>query len=328
MLTYVLRRVALGLTVLLATLVAAFLLFFAGPADPAQAMCPEQRCSAERLVEIRANLGLDRPLAVQFSEYFGGLFVGRDFAFAGDVVHCSAPCLGMSFLTKRPVSEEIFSRFPATVLLALGTVIVFLTVGVSVGVITARARGTVLDRLLIGGSQVFGAIPYYVIALVFALYLTRIHGILPQSVPLSQGLLGFLAGLIAPCLLLGLVYSAGYARYTRSSMIEALSTDFVRTARSKGLPEVSVLRSHALRAAIGPVVTILGLDVAALLSGTLVTEKIFEIDGIGKLSIDALGRDDLPVIMGTVLVTAFLVVTLNLVVDVAYSFIDPRVRLS
>ena len=328
MLTYVLRRVALGLTVLLATLVAAFLLFFAGPADPAQAMCPEQRCSAERLVEIRANLGLDRPLAVQFSEYFGGLFVGRDFAFAGDVVHCSAPCLGMSFLTKRPVSEEIFSRFPATVLLALGTVIVFLAVGVSVGVITARARGTVLDRLLIGGSQVFGAIPYYVIALVFALYLTRIHGILPQSVPLSQGLLGFLAGLIAPCLLLGLVYSAGYARYTRSSMIEALSTDYVRTARSKGLPEVSVLRSHALRAAIGPVVTILGLDVAALLSGTLVTEKIFEIDGIGKLSIDALGRDDLPVIMGTVLVTAFLVVTLNLVVDVAYSFIDPRVRLS
>ncbi|GAA6526642.1 ABC transporter permease [Intrasporangium sp. DVR] len=328
MLTYVLRRIGLGLTVLLATLVAAFLLFFAGPADPAQAMCPEQRCSPERLTEIRENLGLDRPLAAQFTEYFGGLFVGRDFEFAGDVVHCSAPCLGVSFLTKRPVAEEIFTRFPATALLALGTVAVFLAVGITIGVVTARARGSALDRLLIGGSQAFGAIPYYVVALVFALYLTRIHGILPQAVPLSDGLPGFLAGLLAPCLILGLVYSAGYARYTRSSMIETLATDYVRTARSKGISEGRVLRTHALRGALGPVVTILGLDVAALLSGTLVTEKIFEIDGIGKLSIDALVRDDLPIIMGTVLVTAVLVVTMNLVVDIAYSLIDPRVRLS
>lgn len=328
MLTYILRRVGLGLTVLLATLVAAFLLFFAGPADPAQAMCPEQRCSTDRLNEIRANLGLERPLATQFTEYFSGLFVGRDFDFAGDVVHCSAPCLGMSFLTKRPVSEEIFSRFPATVLLTMGTVLVFLLVGVTIGVITATVRGTALDRFLIGGSQVFGAIPYYVVALIFALYTTRFYAIFPQATSMSGGVLAFLPGLVAPCLILGLVYSTGYARYTRNSMIETLSTDYVRTARSKGISERSVIGRHALRAALSPVVTILGLDVAALLSGTLITEKIFEIDGIGKLSIDALGRDDLPIIMGTVLVTAVLVVTMNLVVDIAYSFIDPRVRLS
>ncbi len=328
MLTYILRRIGLAFTVLMATLIAAFLLFFAGPADPAQAMCPEQRCTAERLAGIRANLGLDRSLPIQFSEYFTGLFVGRDFTFAGEQIHCSAPCLGMSFLTNRPVTEEIFTRFPATVLLTVGVIVVVLIVGVGIGVIAANVRGTPMDRLLIGGSQVFGAIPYYVVALIFALYMTRFNAFLPQARSMSDGVLNFLPGLIAPWIILGLVTSTGYTRYTRNSMIETLSMDYVRTARSKGISETKVIGKHALRAALSPIVTILGLDIAALLSGTLVTERIFEIDGIGKLSLDALGRDDLPIIMGTVLVTAVLVVTMNLIVDVVYSFIDPRVRLT
>ncbi|MEO7129941.1 MAG: ABC transporter permease [Dermatophilaceae bacterium] len=328
MLTYILRRIGLAFTVLMATLIAAFLLFFAGPADPAQAMCPEQRCTAERLAGIRANLGLDRSLPIQFSEYFTGLFVGRDFTFAGEQIHCSAPCLGMSFLTNRPVTEEIFTRFPATVLLTAGVIVVVLIVGVGIGVIAANVRGTPMDRLLIGGSQVFGAIPYYVVALIFALYMTRFNAFLPQARSMSDGVLNFLPGLIAPWIILGLVTSTGYTRYTRNSMIETLSMDYVRTARSKGISETKVIGKHALRAALSPIVTILGLDIAALLSGTLVTERIFEIDGIGKLSLDALGRDDLPIIMGTVLVTAVLVVTMNLIVDVVYSFIDPRVRLT
>ena len=328
MLTYILRRAALAISVILATLVASFLLFFAGPADPAQAMCPEQKCSDERLNAIRENLGLNRPLGAQFVEYFSGLFTGRDFTIAGDTVHCSAPCLGMSFLTNRPVTEEIFSRFPETILVTLGAVVIFLTVGVTIGVIAAVRRGTMADKVLVGSSQVFGSIPYYVLALIFALYTTRLYPIFPQAGSLSDGFFQYLPGLIAPWIILGLVYATGYTRYTRNSMIETLSMDYVRTARSKGISERRVVAGHALRAAMSPVVTILGMDVAALLTGTLITEQIFEIDGIGRKALMALGDDDLPVIMGIVLVTGVIVVTMNLIVDIAYSYIDPRVRLS
>lgn len=328
MLTYVLRRVALALSVVLATLVASFLLFFAGPADPAQAMCPEQNCPPERLLRIRENLGMDRPISVQFFEYFSGLFAGRDFNVSGDTVHCSAPCLGMSFLTNRPVTEEIFSRFPATILVTVGAVVIFLVLGVGVGVVAATRRGTLLDKVLVGGSQVFGSIPYYILALLFALYTTRLHPIFPQAGSLSDGFWQYLPGLIAPWIILGLVYSTGYTRYTRNSMIETLSMDYVRTARSKGISERRVVTGHALRAALSPVMTILGMDVAALLTGTLITERIFEIDGIGRRALSALSEDDLPVIMGIVLVTGVIVVTMNLIVDIAYSYVDPRVRLA
>jgi peptide/nickel transport system permease protein len=327
-LTYILRRALLAVSVVLATLVASFLLFFVGPADPAQAMCPSQTCSEPKLDSIRANLGLDGPVAAQFSEYFSGLLVGRDYTFAGDTVHCDAPCLGMSFLTNRPVTEEVFSRFPETALLAIGAVVVFLTVGVTIGVIAATRRGSVLDKVLIGGSQVFGSIPYYVLALLFALYATRLTSTLPQTGSLEDGFWQYLPGLVAPWIILGLVYSTGYARYTRNSMIDTLSMDYVRTARSKGIAEQRVVWRHALRAALGPVVTILGMDMAALLTGTLITERIFEIDGIGRRALTALADDDLPVIMGIVLTTSVIVVTLNLVVDVVYTYIDPRVRLS
>ena len=141
MLTYILRRSALALSVILATLVSTFLLFYAGPADPAQAMCPETRCNEEKLAAIRANLGLDRPLWQQFAEYFSGLFVGRDFTYAGDVVHCGAPCLGFSFRTGRPVGEILFTRFPNTLALTIFAAVIFITVGVTIGIIAAVRRG-------------------------------------------------------------------------------------------------------------------------------------------------------------------------------------------
>ncbi|EWT02960.1 ABC transporter permease [Intrasporangium oryzae NRRL B-24470] len=328
MLTYILRRVALALSVIMATLVSTFLLFFAGPADPAQAMCPELKCTPERLASIRTSLGLDKPLFQQFTEYFSGLFVGRDFQYAGDTVHCSAPCLGFSFHTGRPVGEMIFTRFPNTLVLTFMAVIIFVTVGVSIGILAATRRGTSVDRSLIGFSQVFGSIPYYIVALLFSLYLVTLWGVLPQFQSMDKGLLPYLGGLIAPAIILGLVTSTSYTRYTRNSMIDTLSMDYIRTARSKGISERTVLVRHGLRAAMSPIVTILGLDIAALLAGTLITEKIFNVDGIGKQAIDALRNDDLPVIMGTVLIAATAVVVMNLVVDIAYSYIDPRVRLS
>jgi len=327
-LTYLLRRAALALSVIMATLVSTFLLFYAAPSDPALAMCPETRCNPQRLAQITQSLGLDKPLAVQFMEYFKGLFVGRDFVYAGDTIHCGAPCLGFSFVTRRSVNEELFTRFPNTVVLALMAAVVFVTVGVTLGIFAATRRGTATDRGVVGGSQVLGSIPYYVLALLVALYPVVLWNILPQYSPMSSGVGPYFAGMIAPALILGLVTSASYVRYTRNSMIETLSTDYIRTARSKGIGERRVLFKHGFRAAMSPIATILGLDIAALLTGTLITEQIFNVDGIGRRGLAALRAQDLPVIMGTVLIGATVVVIMNLLVDIAYSFIDPRVRLS
>lgn len=328
MLTYILRRLALALSVVLATLVSTFLIFFAGPSDPALAMCPESHCPPQRLAAITQSLGLDKPLSVQFLEYFRGLFAGRDFLYAGDTVHCSAPCLGFSFVTRRSVNDELFSRFPNTVVLALMAAVVFLVIGVTVGIFAAVRRGSATDRTVVGASQVLGSIPYYVLALLVALYPVILWNVLPQYSSISSGVGPYFMGMLAPALILGVVTSASYVRYTRNSMIETLSMDYIRTARSKGISERTVLFKHGFRAAMSPIATILGLDIAALLTGTLITEQIFGVDGIGRRGLDALRADDLPVIMGTVLIGAVVVVVMNLVVDIAYSFIDPRVRLS
>ncbi|GAB2771301.1 ABC transporter permease [Terrabacter sp. 28] len=328
MLTYLLRRLALALSVILATLVSTFLLFFAGPGDPAQAMCPESRCTPERLAQISRSLGLDKPLVTQFTDYFQGLIVGRDFVYAGDTVHCGAPCLGFSFVTRQSVNDELFSRFPNTVVLALMAAVIFVTVGVTSGIFAATRRGTPTDRIVVGVSQVMGAIPYYVLALLTALYPVVLWGLLPQYAPLSSGVGPYFVGMVAPALILGLVTSSQYTRYTRNSMLDTLSMDYIRTARSKGITERTVLFKHGFRAAMSPIATILGLDMAALLTGTLITEQIFGVDGIGRRTITAFRALDLPVIMGSVLIGATVVVVMNLLVDIAYSFIDPRVRLS
>ncbi len=185
MLTYILRRLALALSVILATLVSTFLIFFAGPSDPALAMCPESHCNAQRLAAITASLGLDKPLTQQFFDYFKGLFVGREFVYAGDTVQCNAPCLGFSFVTRRSVNDELFSRFPNTVVLALMAAVVFLIIGVTVGIFAAVRRGSSTDRSVVGASQVLGAIPYYVLALLVALYPVILWNVLPQYSAMS-----------------------------------------------------------------------------------------------------------------------------------------------
>jgi len=299
---YIARRVMMAISVLLVALVATFVLFFAGPADPAQAMCGELRCTPQKLKDITHSLRLDRPVPEQFVEYFKGLFVGREITQSGSATNCSAPCLGYSFRTQQEVKGAILSKFPSTATLAVLAMGVFLTVGISTGVLAARRRGSSLDRFVVGFSQVFGAIPYYIVALLFALYFTVLFQILPRAVGLSAGIGPWFVGMIAPAIVLGLVTSTAYVRYTRASMVDTLAQD--------------------------PVVTILGLDMAALLSGTLITEQIFGVDGVGRLAIQSVFNDDLPIIMGTVMIGCFLVVTMNLLVDIAYSFVDPRVRLT
>jgi len=328
MLIYITRRLALAVSVVLVTLVATFMLFFAGPADPAQSLCGELRCDQSKLVEIRRTMKLDRPVTEQFAEYFKGLFVGREVADGGNIRQCAAPCLGYSFRSHREVKGEVFSRFPTTAMLAVLAMVVFLSVGVTTGVFAARRRGSRTDRFVVGFSQSFGAIPYYIVALLFALYLTILNPILPRAASFSDGVLPWVIGMIAPAIILGLVTATSYVRYTRAQMVDSLAQDYVRTGRSKGITERAVVYRHALRAAISPVATILGLDMAALLSGTLITEQIFGLDGMGRLAIVSLFLDDLPIIMGAVLMSAVIVVLMNLLVDIMYSVIDPRVRLS
>jgi len=329
---YIVRRVISGLLVLLVVSMAVFALFFYGPANPALAYCPETRCTPQRLENITQQLGLDRPVAQQYGEYMKGIVAGNDFKAGAITIKCPAPCLGVSFKLRVNVTDYLMSKFPATLSIALGSSVIFLLVGVSSGIFAARRRGTLADKGIVGVSLVINAVPYYLLALLAYLLLISKWGIFPESgyhPLLTEGPIAWFKGLILAWLVVGISSSTQYARFSRGSMIESMNEDYVRTARAKGLSERRITLKHALRAAIVPVVTIFGLDFATLLSGTIFTETIFGIDGIGNWSIKALNTPlDLPVISTTVLISSVLIVVANLIVDILYSFLDPRVSVS
>ncbi|NUR08573.1 MAG: ABC transporter permease [Nocardioidaceae bacterium] len=328
---YILRRLISGVLVLLVVSVAVFALFFYGPADPAIAYCPETRCTPQRLDNIRTSLGLDRPAAEQYGEYMKGIVAGNDFQAGAITIKCPAPCLGVSFKLRVNVTDYLMERFPATLSIAVGGAVLFLLIGVSSGIYAARRRGTLADRAIVGASLVIFAVPYYLFALLAYLLLISQWGIFPESgyFPLfTDGPVAWAKGLLLAWLVIGLTSATQYARFSRGSMIESLNEDYVRTARSKGLSERRVTMRHALRAAVVPVVTIFGLEFATLLAGTVFTERIFDIQGIGLTALNAINTRDLPVISATVLIAAAFIVIANLFVDIIYSVIDPRVRLT
>jgi peptide/nickel transport system permease protein len=306
------------------------MLYFYGPSDPAQAYCPKNTCTPAQLERISANLGLDRPMLVQYGDYMKGIVAGRDIKAGATSTHCDAPCLGISFKQDVQVRPFLFNLFPATLSVAVGGAVVFLTIGVSVGIASARSRGSAIDRGLVGFTMVATAVPYYLVALLGYLLLISKWGLFPESgyfSPFTDGPLAWIKGMLLPWLILGFFYSTAYARYSRGSMIEALNEDYVRTARAKGLSPRRVALKHALRAAIVPVVTIFGIDFATLLAGTIFTEQIFSIPGIGLQALMSIGTKDLPLISGTVLMASTFVVVANILVDLAYAALDPRVRL-
>ncbi|TDU87144.1 peptide/nickel transport system permease protein [Kribbella voronezhensis] len=330
MLYFVARRLVSALSVVLVTLIATFTLFFVAPTDPAAAICGDRNCTQQRYNEIKRNLHLDRPKVQQFAEYTAGIFAGRTFETAGVKQKCPAPCLGFSFKNDRPVYETLKTRLPVTVSLVAGYAVLVLTIGVFVGSMAAKRRGTMGDRALMTSTLVLSSIPYYIVALMISLYLTILYPILPRSgyTPLTENPGKWVAGLLTPWLVLGIYNCTQYARFSRGSMVETLSEDFIRTARAKGLSDRRVTYKHALRSGLIPVVTIFGLDIAGSLAGAIFTEKIFDLPGLGNLVIDSLNNYDLPVIMGTVLVASVFLVMMNFIVDIAYSLIDPRVRLA
>jgi peptide/nickel transport system permease protein len=324
---YILRRIVLAISVIAATLVASFGLFFLTPSDPAGVICGP-RCPRQRYEDIRHSMNLDQPAVDQFLAYLKGLVAGRTITTGGNKIDCSAPCLGYSFALGQPVTKLLTQAVPVTVSIVIGGALVYFFVGVFAGTMAARRRGSGLDRTAVGASLTLGSIPYFVVALIVALYVAGT--ILPDSqyISILSNPLKWASGLLAAWLTLGLTNAAQYTRYTRNSMIESLGEDYVRTARSKGISERRVIYRHGLRAAITPVVTIFGIDVAYQITNTIFTETIFGLPGLGVLTLRAFGTFDLPVLMGGALVGAVVLVTLNLVVDLLYTVLDPRVRLT
>jgi peptide/nickel transport system permease protein len=328
---FIVRRLLSSFLVIVLTSMFVFALFFLGPSNPAGPICDAQgKCTAERLEAIEEQMGLNDSVVTQYGEFAKGIFVGRTVSI-GSEYECPAPCLGISYGTRGQVTDELLERYPATLSVALGGASIYLVLGVVLGVLAARWRGTTADRLLVGSSLVVSSIPYYLFALLAWIFLTLQWSVFPATgyTPISENPAAWAAGLLLPWLVLGITGSTQYARFTRGSMVETLGDDYIRTATAKGVKSNKVVFKHGLRAAIVPIVTIFGLDFATLLAGTVFTEQIFNIPGIGWWALDSIqAPQDFPVILATVLVSAVLVVVANLVVDIVYSFLDPRVRMS
>jgi peptide/nickel transport system permease protein len=314
---FIIRRLLYMVVVLLFVIAITFLIFYILPsADPA-ALRAGRSPTPETLAAIRAQLGLDKPVPVQFWDYLKKLVLHFDF--------------GNSFVNNANVRALIFDRLPNTLFLISGAAVLWFTGGVLVGTISAVKRGTILDRASMGTALVAISAPVYWFGLV-ALYLFASDiGRFPlfPGAGAYQNAHGFFAKiptLILPWIVLAAAFAAIYARLTRSNLLEVMSEDYVRTARAKGLTERRVIVRHGLRAAITPVVTVLGLDLGILVGGAILTESVFGIPGIGRLSFDAIQRGDLATIQGTTLFLAFAVVLMNLIVDIFYAFLDPRVR--
>ncbi len=335
MFAFLVKRILSGfLTIMLVSMIV-YALFWYGPKSPALQLCVQEtngRCgpTSPRLADYEERLGYNNPVYEEYGKWVKGLVIDRTIMLGKTPYECPAPCLGLSFRDKTLVSEQLKTKFPVTVSLAVGAASLYLLIGVTIGALAARRRGTLADKLLVSSTLVFSSIPYYLVALLSFLLLTLNTSIFPDVAytPLLDNPAKWASGLLLVWLVMGIFGATSYTRYSRGAMVESLSEDYVRTAKAKGLSARTVVVKHALRSALVPVVTIFGLDFAFLLSGTVFTEQIFDLEGIGKWGLDATYIQDLPVVQATSLVLAVAVVVANIVVDIIYSFLDPRVRLS
>lgn len=278
---------------------------------------------------VREKLGLNTPIYSQVWEFFKGIFVGRTYSGGGDVTHCAAPCFGYSFRSEQAVWPVLTDRFPVTLGLALGAAVLWLVFGVAAGVLSALKRGSIWDRGAMVVALAGVSLPIYFTGLLsLAIFAFGLKWIDAQYVPLSQSVGGYLGGMILPWITLAFLYAAMYARITRATMLEILGEDYIRTARAKGLKEQVVIGKHAMRSTMTPILTMLGMDLGALIGGAILTESTFNLPGLGRAVLDAIRNQDLPIILGVTLITSLAVLLANLVVDVLYAVIDPRVRLA
>jgi peptide/nickel transport system permease protein len=309
---YILRRIAATVPVMLIVAVLVFLMLRLTPGDPA-AVIAGDNANAEQIAAIRTRLGLDQPIVVQFFIWFGQILHG-DF--------------GESFFFKKSVAELIASRLEPTLALSLSTILIAVVVAVPLGVLAAYKQGTWIDKIVMGFSVLGFSVPVFVIgySLIY-LFAIELNWLPVQGYQrLADGFGGFLARLILPSLTLAVIYIALIARMTRTSVLDVMGEDYIRTARAKGQVERKVLFKHALRNAAVPIVTIIGFGVALLIGGVVVTESVFTIPGIGRLTVDAVLARDYPTIQAVILLFSFVYVLINLIVDLTYRMFDPRIR--
>jgi peptide/nickel transport system permease protein len=313
MFAFLVRRILSGFLIVVLVSLSVFALFFYGPKSPALELCrrdTNNRCgpSSPKLEVYEENLGYNNPMLSEYAKWAKGLVVDRTITIGSTEYDCPAPCFGISYRDRTLVTDQLKERMPVTISIAVGAASLYLVMS----------------------TLVFSSIPYYLVALLSFLTLTISTNIFPtvEYVPFLDNPAKWFSGLLLVWLVLGLYGSTSYTRYSRGSMVESLGEDYVRTARAKGLGMRRVVIRHALRSALVPVATIFGIDLAFLLAGTVFTEKIFDLEGIGKWAIDATFIKDLPVVQATSLVLAVAVVVANIIVDIVYSWLDPRVRLS
>ncbi|MER5973445.1 ABC transporter permease [Streptomyces sp. NPDC002055] len=332
MLAYLIRRLAAVVLMLLVVTLVTFGIFFMIPkltgSDPA-AMFIGKQADPAAIEGVRQKLGLGDPILVQFWEFVRGIFLGRDYVGGGSSVHCERPCFGYSFRNEQAIWPVLLDRLPVTLSLAAGACVLWLLGGVTTGIVSALKRGSLLDRSAMSIALAGVSLPIYFTGLLsLAIFSYQLGWVEGEYVEFAESPGGWFGGLVLPWVTLAFLYAAMYARLTRATMLEILGEDYIRTARAKGLREPVVIGKHALRSTMTPILTILGMDLGALVGGAILTETTFNLPGLGQAAVKAIGDRDLPLILGVTLIAAAAVVVANLVVDLLYSVIDPRVRLS
>jgi len=316
---YIARRLVWTGVVVLVVLLLTFAVFYLMPAgDPALRFAGKSP-TEQSLELVRQRLGLDRPWYIQFGKYAKNFVGGDQYGWPG---------LGYSYVNNQPVLKTVEERAPRTLLLIAGAALIWLVVGVTVGVISAVKRRTLIDRVAMGFTLFGISSPVFWLGLMGLYIFWKKLNVTGGTgyVPPTDDVTGFFSHMILPWCVLALLYAASYARMTRNNLLETLGEDYIRTARAKGLTERQVILKHGLRASLTPIVTMFGLDIALLVGGAIITESVFNIQGLGWLAIDGTLNQDLPVVLGVVMLGAVAVAVMNLLVDIVYAFLDPRVR--
>lgn len=337
MLTYLIRRLIGAVFLLFVVSAVVFAIFFLVPriggatADDLASRYVGKSAGPEQIHATAVRLGFTDPIHEQYGRFVKGIVTGAEYDTGAGVDQCPAPCLGYSFITQNPVLPDILDRLPVTAILAGGAALLWLVGGVGTGVISALRRGSALDRTFMGVALAGVSLPIFftgglaLIIFSYGLKWTYAGGSSPLD---ATGPLDLIHRMALPWITLAFLYAAAYARLTRAGMLETMNEDYIRTARAKGLKEHDVVVKHGLRAALTPIVTIFGLDLGLLLGGAVLTERTFSLQGIGFFAVQAITNNDLPKVLGVTLFGAGFVVLANLVVDLLYAVVDPRVRTS
>jgi peptide/nickel transport system permease protein len=332
--TFIVRRLIATIFLLIVVSMITFAIFFLLPRLAGQnsyqlaTQYVGRNPTRSAVLAIENKLGINQPIYVQYGRFLRGLVFGEHYNSGTSVTYCPPPCFGYSFKTGEPVWPQMVSDLPVTVSLAVGAAILWLIGGVTIGVISALKRGTLFDRFSMGLALAGVSLPIFFTGLISLELFSYKWPIFPNVtfVPLTQNPLLWARNLVLPWVTLAFLYAALYARLTRAGMLETMSEDYIRTARAKGLNERTVIVRHGLRAALTPIITIFGMDLGALLGGAVLTETTFSLHGLGLFTILAIQNQDLPEILGVTLLAAFFIVIANLVVDILYAVVDPRVR--